>query len=401
MQELIRNDNDCNIKTLVKDDKVIVGNIVNGKWFKCQKEAYDFVSKCYFENNSNVEILNKCEDNYTKTYISKVIQLLEDIECKNEKSHTRTVKDVTILLTNDCNLRCKHCIDSCGETGKVNLPFDDIKKVVKWCNEKKVESISLSGGELLIRDDIEKILRYIRENFDGEIIALTNGVLISEKTVPLLISNVDKIDISLDGYDEKSVSKIRGEGVYKKVISSIDLLHKNGFERISLSMVLTSDNREHVEEFKALCKEKGVDKLLRVLSPEGRAFKNYSELERTSLNEHEETYTSDIIKEFSYKCYCENVHSDMCIDEKGDIYPCVLLKNERCKIGQIDDLISGNLLLFDNKILVDNVKGCSSCNIRYFCASNCIGYDMQVFLNEKNRELHCKRSKAVYANVWK
>ena len=52
---------------------------------------------------------------------------------------------------------------------------------------------------------------------------MTNGTLITPKNVKEIVSQIDSIDISLDGADEESCAVIRGKGVFEKVVSSIKL----------------------------------------------------------------------------------------------------------------------------------------------------------------------------------
>ena len=48
---------------------------------------------------------------------------------------------------------------------------------------------------------------------------MTNGTLITPKNVKEIVSQIDSIDISLDGADEESCAVIRGKGVFEKVVS--------------------------------------------------------------------------------------------------------------------------------------------------------------------------------------
>lgn len=50
---------------------------------------------------------------------------------------------------------------------------------------------------------------------------MTNGTLIIPKNVEEIVSQIDSLDISLDGADEESCAVIRGKGVFEKVVSSI------------------------------------------------------------------------------------------------------------------------------------------------------------------------------------
>ncbi|WP_330653158.1 radical SAM protein, partial [Clostridioides difficile] len=73
----------------------------------------------------------------------------------------------------------------------------------------------------LIREDFFEIIKYIKQKLpDTKLILSTNGTLIDEHNVDFIITNFEKIDISIDGVDENTCSETRGKGVFHKVISS-------------------------------------------------------------------------------------------------------------------------------------------------------------------------------------
>lgn len=114
----------------------------------------------------------------------------------------------------------------------------------------------------------------MRKAFEGIIILATNGTLIHKGNVSDIIQYIDRIDISVDGVDEESSRKIRGRGVFAKVLKSVELLKLNGFDSISLSMVLTEDNEKLEEQFLDLNRKLGTFPVLRRISWIGRALEN-------------------------------------------------------------------------------------------------------------------------------
>ena len=78
--------------------------------------------------------------------------------------------------------------------------------------------------------------------------------------------------------DEESCSRVRGNGVFGKVIKSVYLLKKRGFDLISLSMVLTEENEKLVEKFMQLNQKLGTYPVIRRISWLGRALENKSRL---------------------------------------------------------------------------------------------------------------------------
>ena len=72
---------------------------------------------------------------------------------------------------------------------------------------------------------------------------MTNGTLITPKNVKEIVSQIDSIDISLDGADEESCAVIRGKGVFEKVVSSIKLLQSHGFSKITQTSHIENGKR--------------------------------------------------------------------------------------------------------------------------------------------------------------
>lgn len=103
---------------------------------------------------------------------------------------------------------------------------------------------------------------------------MTNALLLNENNVEEIVKNVDSVDISLDGYDEESYSKIRGKNVFNRVLDNIALLHEHGMYKISLSMVALGNDREDDRKFNELCKKLNVEPMIRRLSYTGRAKEN-------------------------------------------------------------------------------------------------------------------------------
>lgn len=136
---------------------------------------------------------------------------------------------VYIAITNRCNLNCIHCTAKSNIDEIDTLSLKEIYAIIDQICDVNPRIINITGGEPLIRKDILQILNYIRNKYSGYIVLSTNGILINKNNIDFIISNVDEVSISLDGYNQESVEKIRGKGVYTKVIDTIELLHKKRF----------------------------------------------------------------------------------------------------------------------------------------------------------------------------
>ncbi len=162
---------------------------------------------------------------------------------------------VHFQITKNCNLRCWFC----GQWGKKGFFSDENGKEVtfsKWveiANELKnyqktskiLPKIMLWGGEPLVSPYFEKIVNHLHSN-GFEIGMVTNGVYI-DKYYKLINECFSVVYVSIDGV--KSVhDKIRGEGVYNKVISNLKLIDTNKVN-LRIMSVITEELINNFDKF--------------------------------------------------------------------------------------------------------------------------------------------------------
>ncbi len=155
---------------------------------------------------------------------------------------------VTWQLTSDCNLRCKYC--GVWETPFSTLSVDQIEKILNELKAKGTIYLSLTGGEPLIRKDIDQILKLAIEK--GFFVSLsTNGFLLKEKIH--LLTDIKDIKLSYDG-PEKVHDLLRGKGAYRDLINAIELCIQNNIKP-SLQCVISKHNLDYQNEILALGKK--------------------------------------------------------------------------------------------------------------------------------------------------
>ena len=168
--------------------------------------------------------------------------------------YNRPVRDLRISVTDRCNFRCTYCMpkEVYGEAFKFLpkeelLDFDEIEKIAKSFASLGVTKIRLTGGEPLVRKNIEDLISKLsRINGIEDIAMTTNGYLLEPKIDSLLEAGLNRITVSLDAIDEITFKKMSDQDFdVNKVLSAIDTANKKGFDQIKINCVVQKDVNEH------------------------------------------------------------------------------------------------------------------------------------------------------------
>ena len=118
----------------------------------------------------------------------------------------RTIEYLRISVTDRCNLRCVYCMPEQGTAPLSHadiLSYEQITRLVRIFASLGVRKVRLTGGEPLVRKNLDALVRMLRSVDGIERIALTtNGVLLPEQLPALLSAGLDAVNISIDTTDE-------------------------------------------------------------------------------------------------------------------------------------------------------------------------------------------------------
>lgn len=303
---------------------------------------------------------------------------------KNAAKLTETpLISLQIYLTNRCNLKCKHCyMDAVGVNDPVEeLTTSEISSVIEDFSKIYQTQVVFTGGEPLLRPDFFKLAK-IAKTKNLRVLLFTNGTLINKGMINDLVENVDEIQFSLDGASRETNDKIRGAGVFEKVLNSINLL-KNTDINLLLAFVLMPEN---IDDFK-----KNIEKLARSIdnvelkfsfaTTEGRASES-SRFKNTFYGEKEVQQILKILyqkKLHAMPKFEPNLIVKNCgygeviaISSNGNIHPCAILKNSAGNIHK-DPLkrVINSIRKEAVDLDVDNLDVCPQCDLKYICFGGC------------------------------
>jgi cyclic pyranopterin phosphate synthase len=180
-------------------------------------------------------------------------------------SYGRTIRDLRVSLTDRCNFRCFYCLPH-GEPPiapkEQMLTYEEIERACEIFVSLGIEKIRLTGGEPMLRRDIETIIQKLSKLKDGGLLDLaltTNGYFLPERAQSLKDAGLDRVTISLDSLKRDVFKRMTGVDVLDKVLAGINAAKNAGLEPIKINAVIVrSHNEDEVADFAAFAREHDV-----------------------------------------------------------------------------------------------------------------------------------------------
>ena len=158
----------------------------------------------------------------------------------------RPLRDLRISVTDRCNFRCPYCMpsevfgrDYVFLRSDQVLRFEEIARVVRVAARLGVTKIRLTGGEPLLRRQIEKLVAMIAEVGGVETALTTNGSLLAGKARALKEAGLGRVTVSLDSLDNTVFQAMNGVGFpVGRVLEGIAAAADAGFGPIKVNVVV-------------------------------------------------------------------------------------------------------------------------------------------------------------------
>jgi cyclic pyranopterin phosphate synthase len=163
-------------------------------------------------------------------------------EPQTSDRYNRRLKDLRISVTDRCNFRCTYCMPDDEYTWFARseiLSFEEISRLARLFVALGVDKIRLTGGEPLIRRDLDTLIRQLAAIDGLEDLALTtNGSLLAEKAETLAAAGLKRLNVSLDTLDPQKFAAIRRRGDLSQVLNGLFAAKAAGFRSIKLNAVI-------------------------------------------------------------------------------------------------------------------------------------------------------------------
>ena len=189
----------------------------------------------------------------------------------------RVLRDLRISVTDRCNFRCTYCMPK--EVFDQNYPylsqkellsFEEITRLTSIFATLGVEKIRLTGGEPLLRKNLEILIEMLSkvrslENKSLDLTLTTNGSILRKKAAALKAAGLQRLTVSLDGLNDDIFKKMNDvDFPVSDVLDGIKAAQEVGFKNIKVNMVVKKGTNDH--EIVAMAKHfKGSGVILRFI----------------------------------------------------------------------------------------------------------------------------------------
>lgn len=370
----------------IKEQKIIL-SIDTACWLLLNDDTelsiYNFLSA----GNTIKETLDKFSVNR-----KSVFNVLRELEAKHFEDLTVTKppeNGMYIYLTNKCNLRCHHCYMLSGEANENELNTSEIKKLLHEFVDFGGKAVMFTGGEATLRDDLVEILREAK-SLELSTGILSNGILWTNNLIENIFPFLDEVQISIDGYDDKTYMSVRGIDGFDIAKNTVEKLLKKNV-RTTVAITPLQDTLIN-KEYNYI---KFIEDMLKKWTDSPFFVKINTELmsgrDITPTEEENMIYKKSVRKikdnfphfadykgfalDHRYHCVIENCgYGGLTIASNGDVFFCNL--TSKCaRQGNIRNNKLSDILTLSKKARtlssVNNLIPCRDCPLKYICGGGC------------------------------
>ena len=170
-----------------------------------------------------------------------------------EDGFGRETTGVRISLTDRCNFDCVYCHnEGLGDTrgpmepADGEMSTDDVVRFLEVADEFDIRKAKFTGGEPLLRDDLEEIVRRTPEGIDTSV--TTNGTFLPERAEGLVDAGLERVNVSQDALSPEAFAEVTKSTAYDEVMAGIDAALEAGLDPVKLNMVVFEHTAGYVPE---------------------------------------------------------------------------------------------------------------------------------------------------------
>src|SRR5215210_8388321 len=179
-------------------------------------------------------------------------------------SYGRAIRDLRVSVTDKCNFRCFYCLPHGApeETAPKEqlLTYEEIAMAVEVFASLGVEKVRLTGGEPMLRRDIETLVAKLARVPGVQDLALTtNGYNLAERAAGLKAAGLDRVTVSLDSLRRAAFTEMTGVDMLSRVLEGIRAARRVGLAPVKINAVIVRGHNEgEVSDMAAFAREHAV-----------------------------------------------------------------------------------------------------------------------------------------------
>jgi GTP 3',8-cyclase len=184
-------------------------------------------------------------------------------------SQGRVLRDLRVSITDRCNFRCLYCLPETEAAHNfyrghwAHLPnpapiaqqwvpkahilsFEEIERVIRLAVSLGIQKIRLTGGEPLLRRNVEDLVARVAAIAGLKDLAMTtNGFFFAQKAAALRDAGLRRISFSLDSLDRDNFRKMTGRDGLHEVLAAITRAQQLGLQPVKVNAVIIRDINDH------------------------------------------------------------------------------------------------------------------------------------------------------------
>ena len=166
---------------------------------------------------------------------------------------SRTINYLRLAVTDRCNLRCIYCMPSEGVPHLAHeeiLSYEEILRFLRVAVQAGISKVRLTGGEPLVRKDVEHLVEGIASLLPGLDISLTtNGILLPTKAEELARAGLKRVNISIDSLQPDTYRRITRVGELRDALAGVEAALEAGLNPVKINVVVLRHLHDELEGF--------------------------------------------------------------------------------------------------------------------------------------------------------
>jgi len=153
----------------------------------------------------------------------------------------REINYIRVSVTDRCNLRCVYCMPPEGVIPLEHrdiLTYEEILVLLRVARSMGISHVRLTGGEPLVRKDLEELVRGIKAAGFEDISMTTNGTLLAGHAATLKEAGLMRVNVSLDSLRPERFSKITRCGRIEDALAGIEAALGAGLSPVKINVVV-------------------------------------------------------------------------------------------------------------------------------------------------------------------